>query len=77
MFIAHSPHESLFGVVDLTSSVNFESLLLALLFLLPLKPCFMMYLMALGKEELDKLNGNKFKEITSGPKLMNEKEKKN
>lgn len=82
MFIAHSPHESLFGAVDmtssvnLTSSVNFESLLLALLFLLPLKQCFVMYLIALGKEELDKLNGNEFKEITSGQKLMNEKEKK-
>lgn len=36
----------------------------------------MMYLIALGKEELDKLNSSKFKEITLGQKLMNEKEKK-
>lgn len=36
----------------------------------------MMYLIALGKEELDKLNSSKFKEITLEQKLMNEKEKK-
>lgn len=36
----------------------------------------MMYLIALGKEELDKLNSSKFKEITLWQKLMNEKEKK-